>query len=123
MFIFSHFRVWGLNVSIQRNVSSLYTLDSSICRSRIIFIEYFLILVFIFLVLNANYIDKDEKHVLRRLVQTISLEARWPSGRARGRGFDPHSGHRVVSLSKIHLPPKKVLVIPRKRWLRPEMTE
>ena len=42
---------------------------------------------------------------------------------ARGRGFDPHSGRRVVSLSKIHLPPKKVLVIPRKRWLRPDMTE
>ena len=38
-------------------------------------------------------------------------EARWPSGRAsdsgaRDRGFDPHSGPRVVSLSKIHLPPK-----------------
>ena len=38
-------------------------------------------------------------------------EARWPSGRAsdsgaRGRGFEPHSGRRVVSLSKIHLPPK-----------------
>ena len=36
----------------------------------------------------------------------------WPSGRAsdsgsRGRGFDPHSGRRVVSLSKIHLPPKQ----------------
>ena len=34
-----------------------------------------------------------------------------PSGRASdsgesGRGFDPHSGRRVVSLSKIHLPPK-----------------
>ena len=29
----------------------------------------------------------------------------------------------VVSLSKIHLPPKKVLVIPRKRWLRPDITE
>ena len=25
---------------------------------------------------------------------------------ARGRGFDPHSGRRVVSLSKIHLLPK-----------------
>ena len=38
-------------------------------------------------------------------------EAQWPSGRAsdsgaRGRGFDPHSGHSVESLSKIHLPPK-----------------
>ena len=37
-----------------------------------------------------------------------------PSGRAsdsgaRGRGFDPHSGRRVVSLSKIHLPPQKYL--------------
>ena len=39
-------------------------------------------------------------------------KARRPSGRAsdsgaRGRGFDPHSGRRVVSLSKIYLPPKK----------------
>ena len=55
-------------------------------------------------------------------------EVRWPSGRvsdsgARGRGFDPHSGGRVVSLSKKHLPPKKVLVIPRNQWLRPDMTE
>ena len=38
-------------------------------------------------------------------------EARWPSGRAsdarvRDQGFDPHSGRGVVSLSKIHLPPK-----------------
>ena len=38
-------------------------------------------------------------------------QAPWPSGRAsdsgaRGWGFDPHSGRRVVSLSKIHLPPK-----------------
>ena len=36
---------------------------------------------------------------------------RWPIGRAsdsgaKGRGFDPHSGRRVVSLRKIHLPPK-----------------
>ena len=55
-------------------------------------------------------------------------EALWPSGRAsnsgaRGRGFAPHSDRRVVSLSKIHLHPKKVLVIPMKRWLRPDMTE
>ena len=38
--------------------------------------------------------------------------APWPSGRAsasgaKGRGFDPQSGRHVVSLSKIHLPPKK----------------
>ena len=36
--------------------------------------------------------------------------------------FDPHSGRCVVSLSKVHLPPK-VLVIPRMLWLRPDMTE
>ena len=41
-----------------------------------------------------------------------NTSSRWPSGRAsdsgaRGRGLDPHSGPRVVSLSKIHLPPKK----------------
>ena len=55
-------------------------------------------------------------------------EAGWPSGRAsdsgaRGQGLDRHSGRQVVSLSKIHLPPKKVLVIPRKRWLCRDMTE
>ena len=36
----------------------------------------------------------------------------------KGQGFDPHSGRSVVSLSKIHL-----LVIPRKRWPHPNMTE
>ena len=50
-----------------------------------------------------------------------------PSGRAsdsgaRGRGFDPHSGRRVVSLSK-KFTFQKVLVIPRKQWLRPDMNE
>ena len=63
-----------------------------------------------------------------RGIHYFSWEARWPSGRAtdlgaRGRGFNPHSGRRDVSLSKIHLPPKRVLVIPRKRWFRPDMTE
>ena len=58
----------------------------------------------------------------------IIAEARWSSGRApdsgaRGQGFDPQSERRVLSLSKIHLPPEKVLVIPRKWWLRPDMTE
>ena len=48
-------------------------------------------------------------------------KARWPIGRAsdsgaRGRGFDPHSGRRVVSLSKIHLPPKKVLIKRNDVW-------
>ena len=41
---------------------------------------------------------------------------------SRGRGFEPHLGRSVVSLSKTYVPPK-VLVIPRKRWLRPNMTE
>ena len=45
-----------------------------------------------------------------------------PHSGSRGRGFEPHSGRRVVSLSKTYLPPK-VLVIPRNRWLRPNMTE
>ena len=56
------------------------------------------------------------------------LRMLWPSGTAsdsgaRGWGLDPNSGRHVISLSKIHLPPKKVLVIPRKRWLCPDMTE
>ena len=39
-------------------------------------------------------------------------------------GFDPHSGRRVVSLSKIHLPPKSTgYRLPRMLWLRPDMTE
>ena len=42
---------------------------------------------------------------------------------SRGRGFELHSGCRVVSLSKTYLPPQKVLVIPKKRWLHPNMTE
>ena len=44
-------------------------------------------------------------------------EAGWPSGRAsdsgaRGWGFDPHSDARVVSLNKIHLPPKTYCLYP-----------
>ena len=57
-------------------------------------------------------------------------EAWWPSdialdSGARGWGFRPHLGRRVVSLSKIHLPPKKYqkVVISRKLWLHPNMTE
>ena len=53
--------------------------------------------------------------------------ARWPSGRvsdfgARSWGFDTYL-RRVVSLSKDTFTPQKVLVIPRKRWLHPNMTE
>ena len=40
---------------------------------------------------------------------------------ARGRGFETYLRH-VVSLSKTLYSPK-VLVIPRKCWLRPNMTE
>ena len=49
---------------------------------------------------------------------------------SRGRGFETHSGRHVVSLSKTYLPPPpppppppQVLVILRKRWFRPNMTE
>ena len=42
--------------------------------------------------------------------------------RSRGWWFEPHSDPCVLSLSKTYLPPK-VLVIPRKRWLCPNMTE
>ena len=41
---------------------------------------------------------------------------------SRGWGFEPYSCCRVVSLSKTYLPPK-VLVIPRKLWLSPNMTK
>ena len=42
----------------------------------------------------------------------LEWEAPLPSGRAsdsgaRGQGLEAHSGRRVVSLSKMHLPPKK----------------
>ena len=42
------------------------------------------------------------------------------------RGFEPHSGHRVVSLSKAHLLPKSTgnsNTQVTQRWLRPNMTE
>ena len=42
-----------------------------------------------------------------------------------GLGFDPFSGRRVAVLCPWarHIYSPKVLVIPRKRWLRPDMTE
>ena len=51
--------------------------------------------------------------------------------RARGRGFDTYlrrvcvleQRHIYVSLSKDTFTLRKVLVIPRKRWLRPDRTE
>ena len=41
----------------------------------------------------------------------------------RGRGFEPHSGQTVLCPLARHIYTPKVLVIPRKRWLRPNMTE
>ena len=65
-------------------------------------------------------------HVLISFLLINNRGARWPSGRvsdsgARGLGFDTFL-RRVVSLSKDTFTPRKVLVIPRKRWLRPDMT-
>ena len=53
--------------------------------------------------------------------------SRWRScaasdSESRGPVFDPHKQHRVVSLSKAHELPT-VLVKPRKRWHRRDMTE
>ena len=57
-----------------------------------------------------KYVVLLNTQVVHNLVTPFAREAPWPSGRAsvseaRGRGFDPHSGRRVVSFSKIHLPP------------------
>ena len=57
----------------------------------------------------------------------LSMGALWPSGRAsdsraRGQVFDTYL-RRVVSLSKDTFTPQNVMVIPRKRWLSPHMTE
>ena len=38
-------------------------------------------------------------------------------------GFEPHSGQTVSCPCARHIYSPKVLVIPRKRWLRPNMTE
>ena len=40
------------------------------------------------------------------LGRRAGLVVRASESGARGRGFDPHSGHRVVSLRKTHLPPR-----------------
>ena len=42
---------------------------------------------------------------------------------SRGRGFEPPSGQTVLCPWARHIYSQKVLVIPRKRWLRPNMTE
>ena len=53
--------------------------------------------------------------------------ARWLSGRvsdsgARGRGFETYR-RRVVSIEQDTLLPESTGKLPRKRWLRPNMTE
>ena len=60
-------------------------------------------------VIAFSFYMTSEKQI--RCIIFFVLEAGWPGGRAsdsgaRGRGFDLHSGRHVVSLSKIHLPPK-----------------
>ena len=69
----------------------------------------------------------DDCYSKQRLWILENLGARWPSGRAsdfgaRGRGIYTYPSH-VVSLSKDTFTPRKVLVIPRKRLVRPDMTE
>ena len=56
-----------------------------------------------------------------------SRGARWPSGRVsdtgvRGLGFDTYLLPCCV-LEQVTFTPRKVLVIPRNRWLHPNMTE
>ena len=42
---------------------------------------------------------------------------------SRGRGVEPHSAQTMLYPWARHIYSPKVLVIPRKRWLRPNMTE
>ena len=42
---------------------------------------------------------------------------------SRGRGFEPHSGQTALCPLARHINTPKLVVIPRKRWLRPNMTE
>ena len=49
---------------------------------------------------------KDSVTLIHSHLSTSKRRGRASDSGARGRGFDPHSGRRVVSLSKIHLPPK-----------------
>ena len=62
------------------------------------------------------------KYSTRKIVERGGLVVRALDSGVRGQGFDPHSSRHIVSLSKTHYSPK-VLVIPRKWWLHPDMTE
>ena len=66
----------------------------------------------------------NEAHITVEHCHRNRRGARWLSGRAldsgaRSRGFETYL-RRVVSLSKALYSPK---IIPRKRWLCPDMTE
>ena len=88
----------------------------------------------VFLVINMHFYPfiKSLYHVLKRITFFCSayfifwcLGAQWLSGkvlasRPKGRGFEPHRRHCVVSLSK-NINPSLVLVQPRKT--RPFITE
>ena len=70
--------------------------------------------------LSLLYQSYPRPHVAKPGCSGLVVKA--SDSRSRGRGFDPDSGRCVVSSSKTHSP-KVVLVIPRKRRLRPNMTE
>ena len=67
--------------------------------------------------------------MIMHLISGKNREVWWHNGRssdsgARGRGFDPHSGRRVVSVPEQDtFTSQKVPVILRKRLLHPDMTE
>ena len=75
---------------------------------------------------RSKHLKISLKHFDIFNIVTQSIHCRYtldPSdSKSRGPGFDSHKRHRVVSLSKAH-PLPTVLVKPRKRWLRPDMTE
>ena len=60
--------------------------------------------------------------MLNYLLPVSMRGARWPGG-SRGQGFEPPLGSPCFVLEQDIFTPQKVLVIPRKRWLRPNMTE
>ena len=73
-----------------------------------------------------NLFSHNEAHLLFACWVILHVGAQWLSGRAsdfgaRGRGLKTYLC-QVVSLSKT-VYSTKVLVIPRKRWLHPDMTE
>ena len=88
--------------------------------------EHVLVLEKTFLCAYREFAVNRTNTVTKITNREKSHSARWPSGRAsdsgaRGQGFETYL-RRVVSFSKTLYSPK-VLVIPRKRWLRPDMTE